>query len=98
VHAHRFFGRTRGCPRRIFAERLEGVASVGGRKTRRLCASLRNVALADGGEGGARLAGRLGLGASPDTFLRLIRAAPLITPPTPRVIGVDDWAKRRGRT
>jgi transposase len=98
VQARRFCCRTRDCPRRIFAERLDGVASVGGRKTRRLRASLREVALADGAEGGARLAGRLGMGASPDTVLRLIRAAPPTTPPTPRVIGVDDWAKRKGRT
>jgi transposase len=98
VWARRFFCRTHGCLRRIFAERLEGVATAGGRKTRRLRASLREVALADGGEGGARLARRLGMGTSPDTFLRLIRAAPPISPATPRVIGVDDWAKRKGRT
>jgi transposase len=32
------------------------------------------------------------------TLLRLIHALPLPTPETPRVLGVDDWALRRGRT
>ena len=32
------------------------------------------------------------------TLLRLVHALPLPTPETPRVLGVDDWALRRGRT
>lgn len=35
---------------------------------------------------------------SPDTMLRLVRNAPLATAATPRVLGVDDWAMRKGRT
>jgi transposase len=34
---------------------------------------------------------------SGDTLLRLIRAAPIPMTPSPRVIGIDDWAWRRGR-
>ena len=34
---------------------------------------------------------------SGDTLLRLIRSAPLASPPEPRVIGIDDWAWRRGK-
>ena len=34
---------------------------------------------------------------SGDTLLRLIRTAPLSAAPTPRVIGIDDWAWRRGQ-
>ena len=52
-----------------------------------------------GGEAGARLAGQLGMPTSGDTLLRLIRRA---TTPNchdpPRVLGVDDWAIRRGQT
>jgi transposase len=36
--------------------------------------------------------------ASPDSLLRLIREAPPGPDPAPRVIGVDEWAKRRGRS
>src|SRR3954470_3663751 len=36
--------------------------------------------------------------ASRNTLLRLIRAAPLPVCPTPTVLGVDDWAFRKGHT
>ena len=35
--------------------------------------------------------------ASRATLLRLVRATPLTTPESPRVLGVDDWAWRRGQ-
>ena len=35
---------------------------------------------------------------SPDTLLRLVRALPLPTRPVPHVIGIDDWAIKKGRT
>jgi transposase len=35
---------------------------------------------------------------SPDTVLRLVRARPLEAAQTPRVLSVDDWAKRKGKT
>jgi len=35
---------------------------------------------------------------SPDTLLRLVRKAKVVTAATPRVLGVDDWAMRKGRT
>ena len=44
----------------------------------------------------ARLAGRLGLAVSRDTLLRRIRRYALREAATPRVLGVDDWAKRKG--
>ena len=34
---------------------------------------------------------------SGDTLLRLIRATPVEPAPPPRVIGIDDWAWRRGQ-
>jgi hypothetical protein len=36
--------------------------------------------------------------ASPDTVLRLVRRMPLPARRAPRVLGVDDWARRKGRT
>ena len=51
-----------------------------------------------GGQAGARLAERLSLPVSPDTLLRLVRS-PTDNPDErgPRVLGVDDWAWRRGQ-
>jgi transposase len=58
--------------------------------------ALAQIGFALGGEAGARLAEYLGMPASPATLLRLIRTALLPDPGTPRVIGVDDWAYKRG--
>jgi transposase len=85
------------CPRRVFAERLPAVAMPRVRRTTRLAEAQRRVALSAGGEAGARLASRLAMPVSGDTLLRLIRTIPLPEAPTPRVVGIDDWAWRRGR-
>lgn len=85
------------CPRRIFAERLPAVALPRVQRTVRLADAQRRIALSTGGEGGARLACTLAMPVSGDTMLRLIRASPLPEVPTPRVIGIDDWAWRRGQ-
>jgi transposase len=85
------------CPRAIFAERLPGVTLSKARRTARLREAQTSIGLALGGEPGSRLAGKLAMPVSGDTLLRLVRAAGAepITPP--RVLGVDDWAWRRGQ-
>ena len=62
------------------------------RRTVRLAEAQRRIALHAGGEAGARLASRLAMPVSGDTLLRPIRAAPIPEAPSPRVIGIDDWA------
>ena len=54
--------------------------------------------MALGGNPGARLATLLGMPASRATLLRLIRAMPTPVAPTPKFLGLDDWARKRGRT
>jgi transposase len=51
-----------------------------------------------GGEAGARMLGQIGMPTSGDTVLRLVRCLPLPRRPAPRVLGVDDWARRKGQT
>jgi hypothetical protein len=85
------------CPQRVFTERLPAVAATYARKTVRLGAALRHIAFACGGEGGSRLASKLGMATSPDTLIRTVRRVALEAPPTPHVLGVDDWALRRGQ-
>lgn len=81
------------CRRKVFAERLEGVAQRYARRTDRQRTALEDIGLALGGRAGARLAVRLGLLASRDTLLRLVRRLPLPLhiDYTPRMLGVDDW-------
>ena len=98
VRAWSFFCDHGACARRVFAERLGGVAAAHARRTDRQAAALELVAFALGGEAGARLAAALGLRrASPDTLLRAVRGGPEAPHPTRRVLGVDDWAGARGR-
>jgi transposase len=81
----------------IFCERLPVVAPYA-RRTVRLNTTLQRLSLAGGGEGGARLACALAMPTSPDTLLRRIRQLPARPSATPRVLGIDDWAKRKGRS
>jgi len=97
VRARRFRCATAACPRRIFTERLPEVAPPRGRRTARLGDIQRHIGFALGGEPGSRLAARLAMPVSGDTLLRLVRAAEPEPHPSPRVVGIDDWAWRRGQ-
>lgn len=85
------------CPRRIFAEQVPGLAKRYARRSVPLQAALQELGFALGGRPGARLGRRLSMPASRATLLRLVRAAPMPPFETPRVLGVDDWAFRRGQ-
>jgi transposase len=85
------------CTRRVFCERLPRVVAHYGRKTVRLDDALRLIGFLLGGEAGSRAALKLAMKTSADTLLRRVRAAVKPCSPTPRVLGVDDFAFRRGR-
>jgi transposase len=97
LKVRRFFCDNPNCAKTTFAERLPQVVAVWARRTHRLMLSQRRVALALGGEAGARLASRLGMSTSPDTLLRLIRQTPVEPGPPVHILGVDDWAWQRGQ-
>jgi transposase len=94
----RFFCRTKSCPRQIFTDRLPAGVQPSARMTNRLRTILQVLGLVTGGEAGARLAPSLGIQAAPTTFLRCLRALPSPAVPHVRVLGLDDWAYKRGYT
>lgn len=96
LRTRRWFCDDPACARRIFAERLPGFAHRYARRTDRLAQVLRCLGMALGGEAGARLAAELGLAISPDTLLRQVKQTGSFAGPAPRVLGVDDFAFRRG--
>src|SRR5215216_3256019 len=96
LQVRKFFCRQPTCTRRIFTERLPYLVAPYARRTARLEAVLSLLAFALGGEPGARVVERLGMAASSATLLRLIRRVTVPEQPTPRVLGVDDWAFRKG--
>jgi transposase len=97
VHARRFFCDAPGCPRRIFVEPFPGILAPYGRQTARWRRALLELAHASSAEVAARVAWLLGYRVSPDSLIRRQRAERFVVP-SPRVLGVDEFALRRGLT
>ena len=98
LRVRRFRCRKPRCDQAIFAERFPALVPVYGRRTHAQRALVQDLGCAVGGTAGARLAQTLRLPVSRATVLRLVRARPLPPSSTPRVLGVDDWSQRRGRS
>jgi len=100
VHVHlevrRFTCRTRRCSRTTFAERFPTLTRVFGRRTLRQADALTKVAFALGGKAGAHLARQLAMPTSHDTLIRLIRSTTVPQRVTPKVLGLDDFAWKKG--
>jgi transposase len=96
LRVRRFFCAWPGCPATTFAEQVEGLTSRYARRSPPLAGMLAAVALALAGRAGARLARVLGMVAGRSSLLRLIGGLP--DPPARRVtiLGVDDFAFRKG--
>lgn len=93
----RFRCARRLCSRRTFVEAVPALAERYARRTLRLRADLESIALALGGRPGSRLSWLQGKPTSRTTLLRLIRSLPMPSIRTPKVLGVDEFAVRRGR-
>lgn len=94
----RFFCCGKDCGQRIFTERLPNTVRRYGRRTRRLSTALEQITMALGGSAGSRLAEQLGILASGSTLLRELRKkASVIVSVSPRVVGIEDWAWRKGQ-
>lgn len=92
----RFFCDNTACQARTFAEQVAGLSRRYARRTGVLSGMLASIGLALAGRAGARLARTLGLPASRDTLLRLVRGLPDPPMGPTAVLGVDDFAVRRG--
>jgi transposase len=97
LSARKFFCDTPDCARQIFTERLPEVVTPYARRTQRLDQWFTVVGFAAGGAAGARLLQALGLSATLAILLARIRAYPVTGGTTPRALGIDDFAFRRGR-
>ena len=98
LRVRKWFCRNRSCRRRIFTERLPTVTVPWARRTLRLAQRLVDLGVALGGKAGVRLSQPWGLAVSRNTLLRLLRRQPVPSFPTPRVLGVDDFALRKRQT
>jgi transposase len=85
------------CPRQTFVEPLTDLAPAFARRTQRLTKLLTHLGLLLGGQAGHRLAQTFRTPISPATLLRIIRRTVVPVPPSPTVIGIDDWALAKGQ-
>lgn len=97
--ARRFRCRNTECPRQTFSEPLSGLAEARAQRTLRMTAVLQSLILSTSSNAGARLAMQMGIQTSPRTLLRTISCGSGdYSCAAPRVLGVDDFALRRGCT
>jgi transposase len=97
ILARRFRCVASDCRQRIFVERLDAtVTRPFARRTSRLEGLVHHLGLALGGRPGQSFARRLLLPVSKDTLLRVVRRHAAKPAAQPSVIGIDDWAWKRG--
>jgi transposase len=97
MNLRRFLCDNSGCPRHIFVEPLGGLAARHARTTTRLARAHLAIGSALGGEAGARLAEKVTMPTSPDTLPRRVKQAGSRSSPSPRLVGIDDWAWCKGQ-
>jgi DNA-directed RNA polymerase subunit N (RpoN/RPB10) len=96
LQVRRFRCRDSACRQTTFVEQVDGLTFRHGRRSTGLQTVLQRVAVMLAGRAGARLADTLAVRASRSTLLRLIRRLPEPDVHTPRVLGVDEFALRKG--
>ncbi|MFC7646758.1 transposase family protein [Streptosporangium lutulentum] len=98
LQVRRFFCGASACEREIFAEQVDGLTQRHARRTGALRALLTSIAIALAGRAGARLAAVAGVPVGRSTLLRMLRALPDPEVGEVTVLGVDDFAKKRGNS
>ncbi|WP_285544166.1 ISL3 family transposase [Streptomyces lavendulae] len=97
LRVRRFLCEMPMCRRRTFVEQVEGFTRSHGQSSVAMRDLIRFVAMQLGGRPGERLCRRLALSGRRTSLIRLL-SAPEVPARAPRVLGVDDFAFRRGHT
>ncbi|MGW7456686.1 transposase [Streptomyces sp. NPDC054797] len=93
----RFFCDQAQCQRRTFVEQVAGLTEPRRRCSTAARSAMRAVAVELGGRPGARLCTKLRLYGRRTTILRQLTAPP-VPARAPRILGIDEFAFRKGRT
>ena len=97
IKACKFFCDNADCHRRIFTQRFTDHIRPYARWLNRCQLQLEQIGLLAGGSLGSSMAKLFGLLVSGTTLLRRVRQKSITVANTPRVLGVDDWAFRKGK-
>src|SRR5436305_1699053 len=92
----KFFCRVPNCQRKVFTERLPDLVEPWARVSNRLLEELKALGLAASAQVNERLAPKLGMKVKAPTLLRYLRAIPPPAKTSVRVLGIDDFAMKRG--
>jgi transposase len=98
LSVRKFFCRTATCPRKVFAERLPDLVQPWARVSNRLLEELKAIGLAASAEVSERLAPRLAMKVKAPTLLRYLRTIEDAPRADVTVLGIDDFAMKRGDT
>ncbi|MFG2715423.1 ISL3 family transposase [Streptomyces goshikiensis] len=98
LRVRRFFCDNGLCSRRTMAEQVPSLTGRFRRGTTALARMVQAIGLAVGGRAGARLAGYLPVRTSRDVILGELRRLPDPPPAQVTVLGIDEFAFRRGAT
>ncbi len=98
LRVRKFFCLQLCCPRKVFAERLPDLVQPWARVSNRLLKELKAVGLSASAEVSERLAPQLGMKVKAPTLLRYLRTIKDAPRTDVTVLGIDDFAMRRGDT
>lgn len=93
----RFFCRNQACPKRTFAERFPDFVACYARQTLRVVEKQHRIGVNVAARIAEQLLGCEQVGISDTTINRQIRSLPEAETHPVRILGVDDWAKRKGQ-
>jgi transposase len=93
----RFFCRNKDCPKRTFAEQFPDILLPYARKTNRATEKQQRISVNTCARTAKRLLSCEQIGMSDSTVNRIVRELPESEGNMVRVLGVDDWAKRKGQ-
>jgi transposase len=97
LRVRKFVCRTSTCPQQIFTERLPELVQSYARLTNRLRDALLALGLATSAQVCTRLASKLGLQVKASSLLRALRTVACAPPTLVRILGIDDWAWKKGQ-
>jgi transposase len=99
VTAYRYYCDNQECTQKIFCEELDGFTGRYRRMTLRLEDFVVTLALNTSCEGTSRICKQMGINVSGDTIIKiLLRNIESVDNTCSEIIGVDDWAYKKGQT